>query len=71
MAHTHATPQPGLPRLLDVGEVAALLGKSRTWVYRGAESGALPAVHVGRSVRFDPDDLARWLDARRVGVGDG
>ncbi len=66
MTHIHATPPTAPNRLLTVAEVASLLGKSRAWVYRSAEGGVLPCVHVGRSVRFHPDDLARWINERRI-----
>jgi hypothetical protein len=31
----------------------------------------LPAVKVGGSLRFDPDALRQWLDARRENSGSG
>lgn len=55
------------PRLLTVYEVADLLGKSREWVYRQADVGNLPVIRVGRSIRFDPTEIAAWLDERREG----
>jgi hypothetical protein len=31
--------------------------------------GKLPAVRIGRSIRFDPDAVAAFLDSVRVGPG--
>jgi excisionase family DNA binding protein len=39
-------------RLLTVAEVAAILRLSKMTVYRMVNSGALPALKVGRSVRI-------------------
>jgi excisionase family DNA binding protein len=40
---------------------------SPAFIYRQIETGALPAVRVGRSVRVLHDDLVAFLDAHRVG----
>lgn len=49
-------------RLLDAGEVAARLGVPKSWVLESARSGAIPHVRLGRYVRFDLDDVERWLE---------
>ena len=47
-------------------EVAQTLGVSvhtvRYWRYSGTGP---PSIKVGRVVRFDPNDLADWLNANR------
>jgi excisionase family DNA binding protein len=50
-----------MTRLLRVEEAAALLGVSRARCYELVRSGALPAVHIGRQVRFDPAKLQEWM----------
>lgn len=45
-------------RLLTVAEVAGLLRLSRVTVYRMVNSGSLPALKVGRSVRI-PEHVVR------------
>lgn len=50
---------------LTAPQVAARLQLSRALVYALIQRGELPAVHIGRSVRVLPDDLDRWLQARR------
>lgn len=52
---------------MDVAEVAAYLNRTipavRSMVYRQE----LPHIRISeRSVRFDPVDIDRWLDARKV-----
>jgi excisionase family DNA binding protein len=62
-----ATVVPALPaRLLSVEDLAELLQvPMRTiydWRYRG--DGPKP-IRVGRHLRFDPADVARWLAGRK------
>lgn len=48
-------------RLLTVDQVAEILQVSRASVYRWAESGALPAVRLGRAVRFHPEAVEELI----------
>lgn len=50
-----------LEPLLTAEEVAAILKVRKSRVYELVRSGALPAVHIGRQVRFRRSDLERWL----------
>jgi len=50
---------------LTVHEVANLLGVSDKHIYEMTADGTLPAFHVGRSVRLDPQDVADWLRKKR------
>ena len=58
---------PTLPRLLDIDGVAELLGVKVRHVRRLVAERRIPFVKWGHLLRFDPTDLARWLDASRVG----
>jgi len=49
-------------RLLDAKEIAERLGVPETWVRESARSGAMPCVRLGRYVRFDLDDIERWIE---------
>src|SRR5205809_7682419 len=50
---------------LTVQEVANLLGVSDKHIYEMIADGRLPAFHVGKSIRLDPQDVADWLRAKR------
>jgi excisionase family DNA binding protein len=49
--------------LLSVRQVATVLGVHRATIYKLAESGALPCVRVGESIRFRPEDLKAFTAA--------
>jgi excisionase family DNA binding protein len=48
--------------LLRAPEVAAVLRVSRAKAYQLMQSGEVTTVRVGRSVRVDPVDLARFVE---------
>lgn len=52
---------------LSVEQVAQRLGVPRSWVYTQAEAGKLPAVKLGKYVRFNPEELEKWLLQQRRG----
>lgn len=47
--------------LMDVQEVAAFLSVSKSMVYKLAEQEALPAVRIGRLIRFGRRDVAAFV----------
>jgi len=49
-------------RLLDAKAIAERLGVPESWVRESARSGAIPCVRLGRYVRFDLDDVERWIE---------
>ncbi len=48
--------------LLRVPEVARRLGLTTDRIYELAREGTLPAVRIGRQLRFDPARLQAWID---------
>ena len=46
---------------MKVAELCEILGVDDKHVYRMAARGALPSFHVGGAVRFDPQEVAKWL----------
>lgn len=52
-----------LPDLLTADEVSRLLKVPRTTVYYWVKTGTLPAVRVGKHLRFRGDQLAALLAA--------
>lgn len=47
--------------LLTIQDVARILRTSRFFIYRKVESGEIPALKVGRLLRFDPAAIEKWL----------
>jgi excisionase family DNA binding protein len=56
-----------LPNLMDIQTIARCFGISVRQVRRFVAEGRIPFVRVGHLIRFDPDELNQWLDARRSG----
>jgi excisionase family DNA binding protein len=56
-----------LPALVDIQAVSCSLGISMRQVRRFVAEGQIPFVRVGHLIRFDPDKLNEWIDARRAG----
>jgi excisionase family DNA binding protein len=56
-------------QLLTVREVADAIRVSTMTVYRLINSGALPAIRVGKHFRIRATDLARYLDAQTTVPG--
>jgi excisionase family DNA binding protein len=54
-----------LPRLLNLQEVAEILGCSVRTVRRRIDDRELPSIPIGRLVRVHPDDLDRYIAERR------
>jgi excisionase family DNA binding protein len=68
------SPQPQtsgteLDDLMTIADVAALLKVSKSWVYEHTRDGVedrLPAVKLGKYLRFDRNDLRAYVDAKRA-----
>jgi excisionase family DNA binding protein len=59
------------PLLVDMETVARWLSTSTRHVRRLVAERRIPFVKVGHFVRFDPADVARWVEAQKVEVGQG
>jgi excisionase family DNA binding protein len=59
--------QPGSFKLVDAKAAGELLGVPYTWLLAQARAGRIPHHRLGHYVRFNPDDLERWLRDTRVG----
>ena len=58
-----------MTELLKPGQVCSMLGVSRSWLYKAAQDGRIPAVRLGGPegpLRFVPGDVEAWLDAARA-----
>lgn len=54
--------------LMDVGEVAKLLGIHRITLYKWTYAGTIPCLKVGGRKKFDPHALAVWMRQRKLAV---
>ncbi len=55
-----------LPQLLTINQLADRLGSTPRHVRRLVAERRVPYLKVGRFVRFDPAEIAAWLDERRM-----
>jgi len=60
------TGSAAVPQLLTMDQLAERLGVTRRHVRRLVAERRLPYVKVGRFVRFNPAEIAGWLDANCV-----
>lgn len=56
-----------LGEILTVAEVAKYLRINPQTVYRKAKAGELPAVRIGRAIRFRKSELDAWLKTVSTG----
>lgn len=54
--------------LLTVPEFAVLIGETPCAVYRKVRQKRLPHIRIGYGVKLDPQELADFLEARRVRI---
>ena len=55
-----------IPQLLSIEELSTRLGITVRHVRRLVAEKRVPYYKVGRLVRFDPAEIAQWLESRRV-----
>jgi len=55
-----------LNRLMGVEEVAELTSIPESTVRRMVTKGRIPCVRLGKHVRFDPEDVAEWIEGNKV-----
>lgn len=60
-----------MERFLTAQEVAELLGVKPWRVYDLVRQRLLPAVRLGRQMRFDPEQIRRWAEAGGTGLSAG
>ena len=57
-------------QLIDIPTLAARLGTSVRHIRRQINERKIPYVKVGHLVRFDVQEIAKWLQEHRFGLGD-
>lgn len=54
-----------LPRLLDITTLASHLGVNARHIRRLVAERRIPYIKWGHLIRFDPDEIATWIDDNR------
>jgi len=70
LSHSSQLYEPAKARLLTIEQVAYRLAVSPATVRRLMNTGALPRVTVGGSVRFEPADVIALIEAGKT-LGEG
>jgi excisionase family DNA binding protein len=52
--------------LLPARDAAAALSISERSLWSLTKAGEIPAIRIGRAVRYDPADLRAWIEARKA-----
>lgn len=65
MAANTTQERPPMRRLVSIADVAELLGVEVRHVRRLVQERRIPYVKWGHLLRFDPIDVARWVDEHR------
>ena len=59
---SHFLPEPKIPRLIPVSQVARLCSATPQVIYRLATQGKMPGpFHVGSVIRWDRDAIQSWI----------
>lgn len=58
---TDLNKETSIGKLLNAEEVAELLSVSRSFAYALMQTGQIPTIHLGRSVRVRPEDLEEFI----------
>ncbi len=59
-------------RLLNISEMAAYLGSSKSAIYTMVCLGRIPpacVVKLGRALRFEKSAIDSWLNSKRISAG--
>jgi len=50
-------------------DAAKMLGVCDKSLWNATKRGEIPAIKLGRSVRYDPRDLTRWIETSKTTAG--
>jgi excisionase family DNA binding protein len=53
----------GSPDLVSITEVSQELRRSKSWIYRSIQSGEIPSVKLGETIKVRREDLEGYLEA--------
>ena len=52
-------------QLLDITQLCEKIRVKKKTIYDWTHKGSIPYIKLGRLLRFDPDDIDRWLKKRK------
>ncbi len=58
-------------KLVDVKEIAQLLAVKPSTLYQWAELGQIPCIKLNGALRFDLDDIMKWIASCKKGATSG
>ncbi len=58
-------------KLLTVKDVSEILRTKPKTIYQWAELGQIPCIKLNGSLRFDPDDIYKWINQCKKGSSEG
>ena len=50
----------------DIHQLAKELGLSESGIYQWVNQKRIPFVKMGRSLRFDSEEIKKWIEAKKV-----
>lgn len=53
----------GQPKLVKIDEAVKITGYKKGYIYELIFKNAIPYLKIGRSIRFDPEELNAWMRA--------
>jgi len=53
-------------RLLDVDDLAQMLGVTKGWVYERTRSEQIPSLRLGKYLRFWESEVLTWVQTQHV-----
>lgn len=58
-------------KLVDVKEIASMLNVKPSTLYQWAELGQIPCIKLNGALRFDLDDILKWIKSCKKEVDSG
>lgn len=58
------------PKLVKIDEAVKITGYKKGYIYELIFKNAIPYIKIGRSIRFDPQELDTWMRAGRPHILD-
>ena len=57
-----------MKQLLKITDLEKILKLDKWAIYRMVRSGDIPSIKMGRNIRFDPDEINKWIESLKKPV---